>query len=291
MFRQDNSSKPPTQPVSVQPETATAMKKQGRKLYAIIGALAIVVVIAAAFMFPQGSGSSTSLSLNYAVGEHMVYQTTNVITNQMTNTSLNIPAVTNSQSYNSTTTIDVTDSNSENYTISQTMTATGFRNLPTLNLTVCKASYYNNFIAPGAPLIFDKTNNNSAVSTYLALQSVKVGDVWKIPVNTGNSSLGVTGEVTLTFPALEDFPTSAGTYKTLRIEVTSNTLSVHSDGTGIIKTPSGIAIQLNGTTYIEQDTCRLIKAELTQVITTNSPSISGTATVYTEKTLIEHTKP
>ena len=146
-------------------------------------------------------------------------------------------------------------------------------------------------MAPGGPLIFYNTSSNPTISAYLAQPTVKVGEVWKIPVNTGNASLGLTGEVTLTFADLQDLTVPAGTFKTMRIEVTSNTLSLHSDGSSIIKIPDGMTLQLNGTSYIEQGTCRLIKADLTQLTTTNSPGIGRTSILYTEKTLVEFTHP
>ena len=145
-------------------------------------------------------------------------------------------------------------------------------------------------MAPGGPLIFSNSSNPT-VSAYLAHSSVKVGDVWNIPVNTGNASLGLTGEVTLTFAGIQELAVPAGNFQTMRIEVTSNVLSLHTDGSSIIKIPNGMTLQLNGTSYVEQGTCRLIKADLTQLTTTNTPGIGTTSTLYTEKTLIEYTKP
>jgi hypothetical protein len=146
-------------------------------------------------------------------------------------------------------------------------------------------------VAPGGPLIFYESSSNPTISAFLTQPTVKVGDVWKIPVNTGNSSLGLTGEVTLTFAGIQDLTVPGGTFQTMRIEVTSNVLSLHSEGSSIIKIPDGMTLQLNRTSYIEQGTCRLIKADLTQITTTNSPGIGSTSTLYTEKTLVEFTKP
>jgi hypothetical protein len=290
MFRQENSSLPASTPNGQQANG----KKHDRKLYASIAGLAVVLIVLAALFIPQSSGSPMELSLNYSVGEHMVYDTTNIVTNQMVNASLSLPGITNTQSYNSTLTLDVIGSNTENYTVNETIATSPdlfSHPLPPLTLNVSKASYFNNFMAPGGPLIFYNSSSNPAISAYLAQPTVKVGDVWKIPVNTGNASLGLTGEVTLTFAGLQDVTVPAGTYKTMRIEVTSNTLSLHSDGSSIIKIPNGMTLQLNGTSFIEQGTCRLIKADLTQLTTTNSPGIGSTSTLYTEKTLVEYTHP
>jgi len=100
------------------------------RLYAVLAGLAVIVVIVAALLIPQGAGSPMELSLNYAVGEHMAYDTINIVTNQIANTSLALAEVTNSQSFNSTLKIDVIGSNSENYTINETITSSSFSHLP-----------------------------------------------------------------------------------------------------------------------------------------------------------------
>jgi hypothetical protein len=269
-------------------------KKHDPKLYASIAGLAVVLIVLAALIIPQGAGFPLELSLNYKVGDHMVYDTSNTITSQMVNTSLSLPGITNNQTLNSTLTLDVIGSNVDNYVVNETIgpISNFFSHpLPPISLNVSKASYYNNFIAPGGPVIFYNTSSSPTISAYLAQPTVKVGDVWKIPVNTGNASLGLTGEVTLAFAELQDLTVPAGTFKTMRIEVTSNTLSLHSDGSSIIKITNGVTLRLNGTSYIEQGTCRLIKADLTQLTTTNSPGISRTSAFYTEKTLVEYTHP
>ena len=51
----------------------------------------------------------------------MVYDTTIIVTNQMVNTSLSLPGVTNTQSYNSTLTLDIISSNADNYVVNETI--------------------------------------------------------------------------------------------------------------------------------------------------------------------------
>jgi hypothetical protein len=117
----------------------------------------------------------------------MVYDTTNTVTNQVVNTSLSLPGITNNQSFNSTLTLDVIGSNADNYVVNETIVAVPnlfSHPLPPLTLNVSKSSYYNNFIAPGGPLIFYNTSSNPTISAYLTQPTVKVGDVWKIPDDT-----------------------------------------------------------------------------------------------------------
>ena len=276
MFRQEHADVPPLQPNG----QGTSSKQSRRKLYILLAGTATIAIIATALLV-----TSWSPGTDYNVQEHMVYQITNI------GTSL-IPGTTTT-SYNSTHTIDVIGSNSENLSLKQKMTLTpnllgNLLNLPIIN--VSKATFYTNFIAPGAPLIFSSSNQTAIVSTYSALQSVKVGDVWTVPVNTGNTSLGVTGEVKLTFAEIQDLTIPAGSFKTMRIEITSNTLSIHSDGTSIIHISPGTTLKLNGTSYIEPGTCLLVKTDLTQLMTTNLPGINSGSTLYTEKTLVDYAK-
>jgi hypothetical protein len=284
MFRQESSYLPSTAP--------SEPKANRKKWYILLAALAVIVVIVAALMIPQGSGENMQLSLTYQVGEHMVYKTTNTVTNQIVNTSLSLHGTTNSQSYNSTLTVDVIGIIGEGYSINETISVSPnlLGSLPPLTLNISKTDYSDNFMAPGGPMIFYNTTSNPAAFAYLSQASVKVGDVWTIPVNTGNASLGLSGEVTLTFATLQDITVPAGTYRTMRVELTSNSLTVHSDGSSILNLPQGMTLQLNGTSYLEQATCRLIEADLTQTTTINSPGVARTSILYTEKTLVEYTK-
>ena len=210
----------------------------------------------------------------------MVYMTKNIVTNPS--------EVTNAGTTNLTKTMHVTGETDGAYQVTEKVTVEPnvLGNLPSITVNISKASYYTNFI-PDVPSIFINASANPTISAYLSQKSVNAGDVWKIPVNTGNASLGMTGEVTLKFAGIENVSVPAGTFKAMKIEVSSNTLTFHSDGTSILKIPEGTTLQLNGTTYLEQGTCRLIKTELTQ----SGPTDLGTSTLYTERTLVEYTKP
>jgi hypothetical protein len=286
--------------------------KRGKKLLKLAAVLAILLIVAVALLFDNSAidpndlgatnspthledlGSTMNLTLTYKVGEHMGYNITTVATNFAVNTSIPIGGMSNSQIYNSTVGLDVLGFNGENYAIKEAFSFyPNFLSqpLPVITINTSKYSFYNSFMAPGGPFVFYNTSSNPTISAYLAQPSVKVGDVWKIPVNTGNISLGLTGELTLKFADIQNIKVPAGTFRTMRIEVTSNTLSLHSDGTSLINIPNGMTLQLNGTSYIEQSSCLLIKANLTQLSNANSMGMHTNSTMYTEKTLVEYTKP
>lgn len=274
--------------------TQSPNKINRRKLYCTLAGLLVIIIVVSAVVITQGNlitqktthtidgetdyGSSLPLGLTYVVGERMVWETTNVIENQL---------ITDSQNLNLTKTVRVISESNDGYQVEEkgTVVPNLIGNTPTIMLNISKASFSNNFI-PDIPSIFINASANPIISTLLAQISVNVGDIWKIPVNTGNSSLGMTGEVTLRFAGIEDITVPAGTYRTMKIDITSNTINFHADSTSKIIGVDGMTLQINGTTYLEQGTCLLVRSNLTQQ--TNSPT-NDASMLYSERTLVEHT--
>jgi len=200
--------------------------------------------------------------------------------------------------YNSTSSLDILSFDGQTYRINETAEIEGSTliSLPPFTINVSKTSYYNDF-APGAPPVFYNSSSNPTISAYLAQPSVNIGDVWTIPVSTGNSSLGLTGEMTLKFTGFKEITVPTGTYKTFKIDVSSGNLTMHYDpvyAQSIRVALSGnYTLRVSGTTYLEQNTCRLIKSELTQYGTQQSVGSKGvttiTSTINTEKTLTQDT--
>lgn len=270
--------------------------KNHKKLYAFSGFM-IVIVVASAFFVPQTFGSTIELGLNYKAGEKMMYQTTSTVTNQMTNTSINVQTNPQTQTYNSTVTHEILGFDGETYTIKLTLNSElngKSVSIPMTANTTTKAHYYTNLLPAGAPAFFQNVSSNPALQAYLSKTQVKVGEVWQFPVSTGNASLGLTGELSLSFIDVQQITVPGGTYKVFVVEFTSNDLIMHiSSDNGVISSSAldNSMLELNGKTYLEVETCRLIKSELTQKTTTQQAGISHTSTIYSEKTLIEHITP
>ena len=226
----------------------------------------------------------------------MVYTTTNTVTNQMSNTSINMETNPISETYNSTGSYEILSFDGETYAIKLTVTSEIYGKTLSIPLTAntSKAKYYNNLLPTGSPAFFYNITDNPTLEAYLAKSQVKVGDTWQFPVSTGNSSLGLTGELTLKFLDIQEITVPAGTYKVFVVEVSSSNLIMHvSSDNGIISGSmlDNTNLQLSGKTYLEYGTCRLIKSELTQETTLQATGISGTSIIYSEKILVEHTKP
>jgi hypothetical protein len=118
---------------------------------------------------------------------------------------------------------------------------------------------------------------------------VRTGDVWTLPLDCANASLGLTGTVTVAFAGIEEVTVPAGTYRAIRIEIASSLLTVNPNS----HTPyqKGMTLQFNATTYLEQSTCRLIKTELSQETHLSALGTENVAMVHIEETLIQYTKP
>lgn len=255
------------------------MKWSRRKFYAGISGLAVaLLLLASAIAAPPGE--NVDLPLSYDVGECMVYEKTEVIVNRLQNTSApELPEAIDTDSFNSTITQEVTNQTDWGYIIRVNGEATNVSSNPLLST----------LLPAGSPLIFWNASNNPMLSAYLEEISVKTGEVWTLPLDCANASLGLTGQVIVAFAGIEEVTVPAGTYRAVRIEVTSSVLTVNPDG----GTPyqKGMTLQFNATTYLEQSTCRLIKTELSQETHLNTSEIDAIATVHIEETLIQHKKP
>jgi hypothetical protein len=293
MFSKVDTSQP--EPSNTQNQPTSSAPRHRRRLYAFAGIIAIIVIAMAIFV-PPAFSASIELSLNYTVGEKMTYTTTNTVTNQNSNTSINIKSNSTSETINSTSSYEILSFNGANYTIKQTITSEIYGKPLSIPLTtnISKTKHYSTLLPAGAGMFFNNITGNPTLEAYLAKSQAKVGDTWQFPVSTGNSSLGMTGELTLKFLNIQEITVPAGTYQVFVIEMSSSNLIAHvSLDNEII---SGIMLgntnlQLNGKTYLEYGTCRLIKSELTQEATWQATGINGTTVIYSEKTLVEHTKP
>jgi hypothetical protein len=223
------------------------MKRSRRKFYSAVSAVAVAAVLLASLVFVP-PGENVDLLLSYAVGECMVYEKTEVIVNRSQNISApDQPEAVGSNSFNSTITMEVMNQTDWGYIIKVNGAATNVSSNPLLST----------LLPAGAPLIFWNASNNLMLSAYLEEISVKTGEVWTLPLDCANASLGLTGQVIVAFAGIEEVTVPAGRYRAVRVEVTSSVLTVNPNS----DTPYqlGMTLQFNATTYLEQSTCRLIR--------------------------------
>lgn len=268
-------------------------KRSHRKIYlitaAVIVILAVGVVLSVPSLLVQPSvGESMSLSLNYTVGEHMVYRSTAEIENQISGSALATPRTTNTLN-NFTTTVDVLSQENGLYKVNVTVFPQPSANIIVkYNLStafnVNTTNYYNYLMAPLGPYVFYNVTNPTLYA-YLNQPEVQVGDIWTIPVSSEDTNVSATGEVKMTFMGFQDLTVPAGTFRVMRVDIESGPLSLNGNGLTV-------TIQFHASAYIEENTCRLIKAEVTQESTQQSAAGTiQTSTGHQEEMLLEITTP
>lgn len=296
----------PESPLSTGQETASSTPKPrltGRKVYFTIFAVIAILIIAVTLLIPQGA-ASIPLNVNYNVGEKMVYDTTMTSTFQYDNSAL--PTGTTSQLPNGTSIdmqqiIEVTGFDGAYYTLNHTMTMnTNNRPLSISLIEKMNKTGYSAYLLNLGSTQEEIPNNGVTSSSYLAQllskPEVKVGDSVEVPFPTSNSSIGITGDITMTFKGLQDLTVPAGTYKVFRIDITSNNLKMnyHSPLSSLSNfTPANITMGLDMTyqMYIEYGTMRQIKTSMQETVSMQSATMSYGMNMNMDMTLVEHIIP
>lgn len=269
---------------------SSGIKKFGKKLY-VIAAIIVIAVIATAILIPQGLGNSIPLSLNYQVGEKMIYNTTETASQTGETTS---PTV------NSNSSIEVVDFDGETYTLNHTITVMLDNPISvSISEKVNKTGYANYFLPGETENLFGNTSSNPILSTLLSKPEAKVGDTWQIPLNTGNSTIGTTGNLTLTFIAIQDITVPAGTYKVFRLDVACDNLVSYAQipenasvpGSPAAITTSSIDVNFRGHIYLEYGTCRQIKSDIQMAMAVKSTVLNSNISYSSQMTLVQHIKP
>ena len=267
-------------------------KRFGKKVYALVAAV-LVVIIVTAFMFSGGAAEAIPLSLNYQVGERMVYVSSGTMTTQRYNAT-NDKTATETLKTNSSLILDVVGFDGETYTLNNTITVDVQGRIVSAPITtkVNKTSYARNFLYSEALTLIYNIANNSYDYEKLTLPQAKIGDILQIQVKTGNESVGSTGVLMLKFASIEDITVPAGTYKVFRIDYYTTNLTTRANLQSSLITlniPEPIPSNITGQTYLEYGTCRLIKYTCQQTVYVQTQNYAYSH--ISERTLTQHTKP
>jgi len=236
----------------------------------------VIAVIATALLTPRGI-AIIPLSVNYTVGEKMIYNTTETMTTQVYNTTVAAGQTGPTPStigYNSTESVEVVDFDGEYYTLNHTVTLIMEQWSPmpfSFVETVNKTGFSSYFHSVGTQQVVYNASSNpfgsyQFISALLARPEVKVGDTWQVPMSTGNSSFAcIHGNLTVTFGGIQDITVPAGTYEVFKIDFSSNNLSIgfnfpiNATSTNI---PTTINMSISGQKYLEYKTCREIESKI-----------------------------
>jgi hypothetical protein len=271
-------------------------RKASPKLFAAIVALAAVAIILVALFVPQGS-AVIPLNVDYKVGEKMVYDTTESMTMQVSNSTmpLGLGLPSGNATVNGKETIEVIGFDGEYYTLNHTLTMTIGENPYSISMLekMNKTGYSTYIFNIGNQQIATNvsTSSTSHLTQLVNKSEVRVGDTVKIPFGNYSGS-GLNGDLTLTFGGFEDLTVPAGTYKVYRVDLTSSNIATHSNpsitGSG---TPAiGMNTNLTAHIYMEYGTMRQIKFTMQENLALQSADVNYTMTLSMDKTLMEHTK-
>ncbi|MCW4030745.1 MAG: DUF3108 domain-containing protein [Candidatus Bathyarchaeota archaeon] len=243
----------------------------------------MIAVIATALLTPRGI-AIIPLTVNYTVGEKMIYNTTETVTTQMDNKTAvgwmePILNTTSTLSFNSTERVEVVDFDGEYYTLNHTVTLNidmpanmqwGPISISFVEI-INKTGFSSYFHSVGTQQeVYNASSNPFSsyqfISALLARPEVKVGDTWQVPMSTGNSSFAcMHGNLTMTFGGIQDITVPAGTYEVFKIDFSSNNLSMslnvppNATFTNIFTT---INMSISGQKYLEYKTCREIESKI-----------------------------
>ena len=285
-----------------QPVAPAKSRRFGKKLYALIAVIAIVI-IASAFFIPQG-GATIPLNVDYVVGEKMVYDSTMTMTlgSYSLGSALNLPTQTPSNiTMDSQQTIEVVGFDGENYLLNHTITMTLLdKPISVSMMEKMNKTGYSTYLLNLGDTQTEIPSTSLASDSYLAQllnkPEVKVGDSISIPYPSASSSIQTSGDLTIKFNGIEDLTVPAGTYKVFRIDITSNnlkmTLNPSETGSSLIQLNDlSMNLNLNYQIYLEYGTLRQIKSTMQETSSFQSSILNMTSTITSDMTLTQHIKP
>ena len=263
-----------------QPSTHSTGHRFGKKIYAVAAIILVAVVVIAVFFVPRGATDSIPLSLNYEVGEEMVYNTTETGQSGQFNSTSSI---------NSMSTLKVVSFDGDYYTLNHTITTMLNRPISVSMIERINKTGYARYFLPGTTEnLFGNTSSNPVLAALLSKPEAKVGDTWQIPLDTGNSTMGTTGSLTLTFAGIQDLTVPAGAYRVFRIDVSSSNLASHVE---ISEGKSDTTMSFTGSIYMEYGTCRQIKSYIQISMAIQSTVLNSSMSYSSQMTLTQHLKP
>ena len=264
-------------------------KRFGKKFYAL-AALIVVAVVAVALLIPQGA-AIIPLSVEYTVGEKLVYQTTETITFQTSNTTVGLPPYgpTGTVNLNATAIVEVVDFDNETYTLKHTMTLdTGAQLISASFIEKVNKTGYSTYLAVEGNVLTPNATS-SIITGLLERPEVKVGESWQIPLSSTSANVSITGSMTLTFAGIENITVPAGTYQVFRIDASSSNVVITLKPPSNINMSMSTIISSNGQMYIEYGTGRRIATTVESTVQNEAIGLNYTLSATT--TLVQHIKP
>jgi len=265
---------PETLPEAVKP-------RFGRRLYLVIGLVAIAVVATASIIvftqfLPSAKGKTVPLGLNYSVGEKMTYEYNMTI--EMMDTEV---------SQGGTLEMEVQSFDGENYTIRQTMTF----GLQETSLTVKIDKMGNLVDYIGLPPELQETLSSflgvPGFGSYFPKEEARVGESWEIPMDMELMGMDLEGTISYKLSKITSVTVPAGTYEALYLEIKPSSLAATYSVEGM---SFHMDLNLDGYMYLGNATCHLIEFRINESATIISGGQTRSMEMTIQMQLIEHLK-
>jgi hypothetical protein len=255
-------------------------RRFGRKLYALLGVVAVVAVVSVVvFMFflPRGLGETIPYGFNFAVGEQMTYDM-----------SITISGAGQPVSETGTIGMHVLSFDGENYTINETMRVVvqGISQDVSYTVKMNKTGYITDISGLPAQTqqVYSMFMGMPGFGGFFNKTEARVGETWEVPLNVGNSSFSMAGTINYKFGDIQNITVPAGTYKTFKMEMSTNDAHVSSGSVSM-------SVNMNGQIHLEYGTCRLVDMNLQESMSSSGMGQTTTASVSMQMSLIQDTRP
>lgn len=222
---------PPMPQVSAEP-----VRKSRKKLYILIGIVAVAAVLLGTVLvmsIPQGLGATVPYGYSYTVGDKLTYSV-----------SIIESASGEQASVTGTAIIQVASFDGENYTLDETthyVASDGVSQDNSFTIVMNKEGQVVNSsnLPSDTQSMYSMIQGQPGYGLFLNRTQIRVGETCHIPINMGNSSLSFMGTINYKLDSVENLTVSAGTYKTLKFEVSTSDFHGTSGGNEMSADMSG----------------------------------------------------
>jgi len=267
----------------IPPEVPSAPPPQrklfGKKLYLIIGLIAVITVVSALtimYFLPRGLGAKISLGMNYSVGEKMTYDVT-----------ITISAMGQTITQQGTIKNEILSFDGVNYTIRQTVRVESQEFSYTFRMN--KTGHILDFssLPPELQQTYSSIMGIPGFGSYFPRNEARVGEGWQIPINIHEGQYSLNGTMYYGVSGVANITVPAGTYEVFKIDiVAANVIGTYqSSGTTV-----NMALSLSAYGYLENATCRPIEFNIQVAATASTTGQTVSMSIAIQIRLREHVR-
>lgn len=266
-------------PPEAMPPPPPPKKLLGKKLFLVIGLIAVVAVasvLALMYLMPKGLGASVSLGMNYSAGEKMTYDV-----------AITISAMGQTISQSGTITLEVLSFDGVNYTIRETVHFDTQQVSFTVKMN--KTGHIIDFanLPPEVQQTFSSFASMPGFGGYFPRTTARVGESWQIPLDLHVGQFSIEGTVNYGISGITSITVPAGTYTVVRMDMTAvNIHGTYSSG----GTTISMVMSMNAYIYMENATCLPVEFNIQEAATASYSGQTVDMSMTLQIRLKEHIK-